>query len=49
MQQGLAAGASIFEDSQVTRLDVAPAEAAEEWRRMGEAEMRQVFDRSEPA
>lgn len=37
------------EEKRFTRLDVAPAEAAEEWKRMGEAEMRQVFDRSEPA
>jgi hypothetical protein len=37
------------EEKRFTRLDVAPAEAAEEWKRMGEAEMRQVFGRSEPA
>lgn len=36
-------------EKRFSRLDVGPAEAADEWRQMGEAEMRRVFDRSEPA
>ena len=33
----------------VARLDLPPAEADDAWRAMGEAELREVFGRSEPA
>ena len=37
------------ETKRITRLDTPPVEAAEEWRGMGEEEVRTVFQRSEPA
>lgn len=37
------------ETKRFARLDSPPVEAAEEWRGMGEEEVRTVFQRSEPA
>lgn len=37
------------ETKRSTRLDSAPVDAAEEWRGMGEAQVRTLFLRSEPA
>ncbi len=33
----------------VARLDLSPADADDAWRAMGEAELREIFGRSEPA
>lgn len=37
------------ETKRVSRLESPPAEAAEEWRGMGEEQVRTLFQRSEPA
>ena len=37
------------ETKRSTRLESGPAEAAEEWRGMGEEQVRTLFQRSEPA
>ena len=37
------------ETKRFTRLDSPPVEAAEEWRGMGEEQVRTLFQRSEPA
>ena len=37
------------ETKRFTRLEQSPTDAAAEWRRMGEQEMREVFRQSEPA
>ena len=37
------------ETKRFTRLESTPVEAAEEWRGMGEKQVRELFDRSEPA
>ena len=36
-------------EKRYTRLDVSPTQAAEDWRRMGEEEMRQLFRDSDVA